>query len=725
MSKRILGLLLLGFFASNAYADLSTDLINAVKLGEPPTIPFNLQNFQSLVAQGADVNAQDQGGESVLLLTVIANAYLPDGNADKANLFLAMQLLLQKGANVNTPDNAGLTPLMMAVHRAHCCVTPPNTVPQIKPVYDLLLAQTNPKPDLDFKNTFGESALTYLAAWNEITEMKTFISLGADIYTVDNQGNSLFFTAIGGSKTTTALTPLLTLVPAEKQAGVLSTPNFAKSSPLLEAVRARNQPAVDLLLKQYQVDPNATNEGGENPLSVATDLLSTPRMTDANVALLNTISDSLRAAGAQLPAEQLDEIRCDGPNTGPMDFKRLKSVIETCNANSVDQVVPLLSTQHLSNYLLSYHPRGFQQGDLTHPRVITLGKGGRQIISFNGGGSFTGADSIETIDFNTDGSSQFELHDIQFGNGAPQFSEKNPASCIACHGTNPRPMWDTWYLWPGFYQSEQAAMYPKEREFFAQYVAETQSTGRYKNLLPISDSSYHTTIALDNGGVSAENLRADTEFQDLNSERILNDIASNGLLWPYRYAILGAFSCNDPIEDYIPDSMHSMFPQSFATLLQDTQAKDFQEFTGRVQRQLADLGIDYPQGAYSQDFLQGLQTTGQSYQNDRVSRLRYILENLKQSMDWSMIFSPGDDTYVLPEMYRVEIKLWRRLLSDSREDADALAMFEQQSGTLSAFESSITNGLFRGNDYDPTVPGIDNSQICAELLDLSHAALAH
>jgi hypothetical protein len=98
MGKFLLSILFsfLGVLGSSAQvsADSLTDqLINTVKLGEPPDRPFDFNKFQSLLAQGADVNGRDKSGQSVLMLTVVSHAYLADDHPDKVPLLQAIRIL--------------------------------------------------------------------------------------------------------------------------------------------------------------------------------------------------------------------------------------------------------------------------------------------------------------------------------------------------------------------------------------------------------------------------------------------------------------------------------------------------------------------------------------------------------------------------------------------------------------------------------------------------------
>ena len=90
--------------------DISKQLFKTVDLGELPTLPFDFQKFKSLIDQGANVNYQDETGRSVLYLTTIDHAYLPDTNSEKPLFLQALKILIDHGANVNVQEKAGMDP---------------------------------------------------------------------------------------------------------------------------------------------------------------------------------------------------------------------------------------------------------------------------------------------------------------------------------------------------------------------------------------------------------------------------------------------------------------------------------------------------------------------------------------------------------------------------------------------------------------------------------------
>lgn len=128
----------------------------------------NKEMVELLLANGADVNAKDNGGQTPLFYSI----YI--GKKTTA------ELLLAHGADVNAKDVGGMTPLHWATSHGH------NEV--VNEVVEVLLAHG---ADVNAKNTWGRMPL-YLAAINgnkEIVEM-LLVAHRVDINAKDNNGNT-------------------------------------------------------------------------------------------------------------------------------------------------------------------------------------------------------------------------------------------------------------------------------------------------------------------------------------------------------------------------------------------------------------------------------------------------------------------------------------------------------------------------------------------------------
>jgi hypothetical protein len=494
------------------------------------------------------------------------------------------------------------------------------------------------------------------------------------------------------------------------------------------AARKADADLVDLLLDRYHVDTDSLSVGGETARSIARDYAKLPRVSDKMKRGYAKIEAKLAAMGAALPPSvPADEVNCTGANHEPFGAEKIQKILDQCpKVTTLDDLVPLMPASVRSNYVLSYKTRGIQQGSFTSPRVITLGDDLKTIMSFTGDPTLSGYSNLEMIEFKDstpEEPAHFEFREVAFDQGKPFISEKNPDQCMHCHGeSRPIPRWDSWYLWPGMYESEQAAKYPLERAHYVEYLKNSHQ-GRYQYLLPPSDQPMSIRLGLWDYANTQKTIRADTIVEDMNSEVIADELARNPKLQPYKYAILGALSCTDPIEGYLPDVVNAKMPRKFADILKETQALDLEEFGARIDRQ-KEILPGAPEGSYAIGFQNGIFKTGQSYNNDVISRLRYFVEGQGIPMHWSPSFNLIDDgkvreSYVLFGFWQVEVKAWSRLLSDSDpSEREVKQLYAERYANLPMNVQSII-GMFRGPDYQPQLPGIDNSKVCGKLNELS------
>ena len=95
---------------------------------------INIEAIKQAIADGADVNAKDQNGRTLLQLAALK------GHKEVA------ELLIAEGADVNAKTNSGWTPLVVAAVRGH------------KEVVELLIAKN---ANVNAKNDGGETPLDW------------------------------------------------------------------------------------------------------------------------------------------------------------------------------------------------------------------------------------------------------------------------------------------------------------------------------------------------------------------------------------------------------------------------------------------------------------------------------------------------------------------------------------------------------------------------------------
>ena len=172
-----------------AYGRGQTPLMFAAKHGHLPTL-------QRLIEKGASVNITDNHGMTPLIsaagrghLTTVQALLSAPGIDINANSLIAatalhmaarlgkdevVKALINKGANINITDNAGVTPLMSAAGRGH-----------LTTVQTLLSV---PGIDINAKSFIGKTALHMAADYGKDEVVKTLINRGANINITDNDG---------------------------------------------------------------------------------------------------------------------------------------------------------------------------------------------------------------------------------------------------------------------------------------------------------------------------------------------------------------------------------------------------------------------------------------------------------------------------------------------------------------------------------------------------------
>lgn len=143
------------------------------------------------------------------------------------------------------------------------------------------------------------------------------------------------------------------------------------------------------------------------------------------------------------------------------DFAHLQSLVATKSFASPEAFLTTWKSERpdfFDNYILGYRSRSLQKSTPMYPRAIIFNKNADLVMSFNGHKEHKGFNNLEMMRFNHDGKA-FEFYEMSFSGGKAQLSEVNPKKCLACHqsmargNVDPRPNWEPYNNWPGFYGS--------------------------------------------------------------------------------------------------------------------------------------------------------------------------------------------------------------------------------------------------------------------------------
>lgn len=174
-----------------------------------------------------------------------------------------------------------------------------------------------------------------------------------------------------------------------------------------------------------------------------------------------------------------------------LSFSDLKSLIAQKKVTRIDDLIPLFPEEIRRNPLMVYDSHALNTYLVTPetPRVILFNKDASLIVAFtkNPGEKdiADGKDSIEIIHQNKNG--QFEIGEMTFnGKETPALKLSGSEKCLRCHGTSPRPIFQDYNGWPGFYGSfgtkGVAVKGTTEFQLLKNFLTHRKSLARYKDL---------------------------------------------------------------------------------------------------------------------------------------------------------------------------------------------------------------------------------------------------
>lgn len=271
---------------------------------------------------------------------------------------------------------------------------------------------------------------------------------------------------------------------------------------------------------------------------------------------------------------------------GSVTYDSLKRLIIENNVVSIEELLPLLPESFRSHYALMFNSRSLQEASYGDPRVILYGPEAKLVVTFNGQAGQRGFNALETMEFD-DATKTFRFHEVTFpgrstarGESASRigFSDSNPDQCLKCHGRPPRPIWDTYPLWPGAYgERDHFSLSKKEREGLAEFLRNQPSHPRNRhlidpklflerdNLLARSATRYDGSDSMD------PNSELNALLSRLNFRAIAAEVGHASGFGVYQYALLAALQpeCGG-IEDFLPEKIRSSYTRSYDAFAADT-----------------------------------------------------------------------------------------------------------------------------------------------------------
>ena len=271
-----------------------------------------------------------------------------------------------------------------------------------------------------------------------------------------------------------------------------------------------------------------------------------------------------------------------GDSANALDMLTFKKLLTEKGISSIEGALAVLPENLRSKYTIAFNSRSLHGTSMTQPRVILFGDDAKFVITFNGSAEQKAYEFFEIMEW-VDAKKEFQFFEVNFPTSGLvsetwHVSEPNPPKCLKCHTTNPRPIWDSFPLWPGFYG--EAYLQPlgvTEREGLEGFLRIQPTHPRYKYLLRTdvfknADTFYPSTKArYDSGEKDPPNSVLGSLLSGLNLQKIVKEISNDKRFMPFQYALLGAVSheCTDFLE---------LFPNQFHKNL----AQEFEKFSARL-----------------------------------------------------------------------------------------------------------------------------------------------
>jgi ankyrin repeat protein len=244
-TKEDLNLLMFLFLSPSRFNEESVDFLlsKGFKLTEKNNKNQNLLHLSAmdgdyeklsyLVSKKLDINEKDVDGNTPLLFL-----------QTKQNYQQLLDLLLKKGADINAQNNNGENILMIAMNNPIKLLNSENEK-YLPPQFEYTISKGI---DINHKNKSGENILTYLLNSNYINLVKILISKGVDVNNKNNEGNTPLMLALKNSVESESIISLLLENGAD-----INSKNNQNESPLTFSLLNKNLSTTKLILSRADI----------------------------------------------------------------------------------------------------------------------------------------------------------------------------------------------------------------------------------------------------------------------------------------------------------------------------------------------------------------------------------------------------------------------------------------------------------------------------------------
>ncbi len=289
-------------------------------------------------------------------------------------------------------------------------------------------------------------------------------------------------------------------------------------------------------------------------------------------------------------------------------FASLQALIQTHDVRTVDELLAALPEAQRRNYALVFDSRSLQGASFENPRVILYGPDARFVVTFNGEAAQRGFRAIETLEFDAV-TREFRLRELEFperpgGAAAVRVSEADPERCLRCHGDPPRPVWDSFPLWPGAYGERYgASLSERERAGLERLLAQQPAHPRYRYLLDVARYADSRTFRPGAGARYAATVREppnaelSADLGALQFQAIASRLMRQPAFASYRYALLGVADGGcAPLSDFYPEALWRTQREALERFAGDTARANARQAQVKAERVAAGMTAPVPAG---------------------------------------------------------------------------------------------------------------------------------
>jgi hypothetical protein len=287
----------------------------------------------------------------------------------------------------------------------------------------------------------------------------------------------------------------------------------------------------------------------------------------------------------------------------------LQKLIEDNSVKSIEQLLPLLPEALRKSFTLMRKTRSLQDSDALNPRAILFAPDSRFIIAFNGAAYQRRFQQLEVLDYTaSDGSARF--YEIDFSKHSPEVSEPNPAVCMKCHSSYPRPggeakpIWTNYSRWFGSYGEVDDKIQPREKDDFREFLSSAEIHPRYKWLIRDTEKSEYAPFYMpkryeiedprrglaskyeDNGvnigmrnAMFMPNIRLAKTLDARNAVRLAKRIEATELYQEFPFTTLFSMTCDNKKTKHAHRNRTDLLPDGVPSFTADDFGIDPNDFT--------------------------------------------------------------------------------------------------------------------------------------------------